>query len=133
MIKHQQKYPLIWSCIYFSKILDRYTYGSIEVFLIWFISFINRYFKIFWKGTIKHAFIKIFNNYCWKIIKIFDNEFFGYTISFFFYQGFLSLTLTIQRIEGRGPAFIPLYHFDPLTNIERFVWNFACEMTITYF
>ena len=38
---------------------------------------------------------------------------------FFFYQGFLSRTLTIHRIagEGRGPSFIPLYHFYPLTNI----------------
>ena len=35
--------------------------------------------------------------------------------------------------EGNGPFFIPLYHFHPLTNIETFVWNFACEMTITYF
>ena len=89
-------------------------------------------FQNFLEGTIKHAFVKIFNNYCWKIIKILHNEFFGYTISFFFYQGFLSLTLTIHRL-GRGPSFIPLYHFHPLTNIERFVWNFACEMTITYF
>ena len=41
---------------------------------------------------------------------------------FFFYQGFLSKTLTIHRTarEGRGPSFIPLYHFQPLTNIQRF-------------
>ena len=32
---------------------------------------------------------------------------------FFFYQGFLSRTLTTHRTagEGRGPSFIPLYHF----------------------
>ena len=50
---------------------------------------------------------------------------------FFFYQGFLSWTLTTQRIagEGRGPSFIPLYHFHPLTNIQTFICNFACEMT----
>ena len=35
--------------------------------------------------------------------------------------------------EGRGPSFIPLYHFHPLTNIEIFICNFACEMTIAYF
>ena len=34
---------------------------------------------------------------------------------------------------GRGPSFILLYHFHPLTNIQTFICNFACEMTITYF
>ena len=54
---------------------------------------------------------------------------------FFFYQGFLSKTLTTHRTarEGRGPSSIPLYHFQPLTNIQTFICNFACEMTITYF
>ena len=47
----------------------------------------------------------------------------------------LILTLTTHRTarEGRGPSFIPLYHFHPLTNIQIFICNFACEMTITYF
>ena len=50
---------------------------------------------------------------------------------FFFYQGFLSHTLTIHRTagEGRGPSFIPFYQSQPLTNIETFICNFACEMT----
>ena len=54
---------------------------------------------------------------------------------FFFYQGFPSRTLATHRTarEGRGPSFIPLYHFHPLTNIQTFICNFACEMTITYF
>ena len=54
---------------------------------------------------------------------------------FFFYQGFLSRTLTTHRTagEGRGPSFIPLYHSHPLTNIQTYICNFACEMTITYF
>ena len=53
----------------------------------------------------------------------------------FFYQGFLSQTLTIHRTagEGRGLSLIPLCHFHPLTNIEIFICNFACEMTIAYF
>ena len=53
----------------------------------------------------------------------------------FFLLGFLSQTLTIHRTagEGRGPSFIPFYHFHPLTNIQTFICNFACEMTITYF
>ena len=55
--------------------------------------------------------------------------------SFFFLSGFSSQTLTIHRTaaKGRGPSFIPLYHFHPLTNIETFICNFACEMTIKYF
>ena len=55
--------------------------------------------------------------------------------AFFFYQGFLSRTLTTHGTagEGRGPFFIPLYHFQPLTNIQTFICYFACEMTITYF
>ena len=54
---------------------------------------------------------------------------------FFFYQGFLSRTLTTCRTagEGRGPSFIPLYLFHLLTNIQTFICNFVCEMTVTYF
>ena len=50
---------------------------------------------------------------------------------FFFYQGFLSRTLTTQWTvgEGRGSYFIPLYHFHLLTNIQTFMCNFAREMT----
>ena len=53
----------------------------------------------------------------------------------FFYQGFLSRTRTIHRTagEGRGPFFIPLYHFHPLMNIQTFICNFACENTIHIF
>ena len=54
--------------------------------------------------------------------------------SFFSINGFLSQTLTNQRTErkGRGPSFIPLCHFHPLMNIEKFICNFAFEMAITY-
>ena len=54
---------------------------------------------------------------------------------FFFYQGFLSQTLTIQTTagEGRKLSFIPLCHFHPLTNIQTFIFDFACEMTMAYF
>ena len=52
-----------------------------------------------------------------------------------FLSGFSSQTLAIHRTagEGRVPSFIPLYHFHPFTNIQTFICNFACEMTITYF
>ena len=52
---------------------------------------------------------------------------------FFFYQGFLTRILATHRTAGggRGPSFIPLFHFHPLTNIQIFICNFACE--ITYF
>ena len=54
---------------------------------------------------------------------------------FFFYQGFLSRTLTTHRTagEGMGPLFIPIYHFHPLMNIQTFMCNFVREITITYF
>ena len=56
-------------------------------------------------------------------------------ILFFFLSGFSSQILKIHRTagEGRRPSFIPLYHFQPLTNIETFICNVACEMTITHF
>ena len=45
-----------------------------------------------------------------------------FTCNFFFCQGFLSQTLTVDRTaaEGRGASFISLYHFHPITNIEIF-------------
>ena len=54
---------------------------------------------------------------------------------FFFYQDYLSRTLKTHRTawQERGPSFIPLYHFHPLTNSQTFICNFACEVTITYF
>ena len=53
----------------------------------------------------------------------------------FFYQGFLSQTLTIHRTAGkeRAPCFILFCHFHPLMNIQTFICNFAREMTTTYF
>ena len=62
-----------------------------------------------------------------------DDEFQIYDVFeiFFFYQGFLSRTLTTHRTagEGRERSFILLYHFHLLTNIQTFICNFACEMT----
>ena len=47
----------------------------------------------------------------------------------FFYQDFLSQTLTIHRTAGekRGPSFIPLYDLHRLMNIQTFICNFACR------
>ena len=47
--------------------------------------------------------------------------------TFFFYEGFLSRTLTPHKIagEGRGPFFIPPYHSHPLANIQTFIYNFC--------
>ena len=66
---------------------------------------------------------------------IFGPRFKILSVLFFFLSGFSSQTLTIHRTagEGRGPSFITLYHFHPLTNIQTFLWNFASEITITYF
>ena len=57
------------------------------------------------------------------------------SIVFFFYQGFphRHWRFTGQQGKGGNHSFILLYHLHPLTNIETFICNFACEMTITYF
>ena len=49
----------------------------------------------------------------------------GFYVNCFFYQGFLSQTLMINRTasEGKGPPFIPLYHLHLLTNIKKFICN----------
>ena len=76
-----------------------------------------------WNSNMNQLFIVFF---CKIFISIFS--------IFFFYQGFLSWTLTTHSTagEGRAPSFIPLYHFRPLTNIQTFICNFVREMTITY-
>ena len=35
--------------------------------------------------------------------------------------------------EGEGPSVISLYYLYQLTNIQAFICNFACKMTVTYF
>ena len=54
----------------------------------------------------------------------------------FFLSGF-SFTETddsqdSRERKGGGTSFISLYHFHLLTNIQAFICNFTCEMTITY-
>ena len=56
-----------------------------------------------------------------------------------FLSGF-SFTDTDDSQDSRGREWTilytiwnTLYHFHPLTNLETFIYNFACEMTITYF
>ena len=39
---------------------------------------------------------------------------------------------TAGKGKGRGPFFIPLYHFHLLTNSQTFICNFPCQMTITF-
>ena len=58
----------------------------------------------------------------------------SYVLIFFSIRVFFTDTDDPQDCRGgEGPSFIPLYHFHPLTNIETFICNFACEMTITHF
>ena len=70
-----------------------------------------------------------------NLVKCMDSMVPYYSLLIFFLSGFPLQTLMIHRTagEGRVPSFIPLYHFHPLTNIEKFICNFACEMFITYF
>ena len=53
---------------------------------------------------------------------------YGYWTHFFLYQSFLIRILTTHRTAGvrMGPSFITHYHFHPITNTEKFIWNFAC-------
>ena len=61
-----------------------------------------------------------------RLLTIDDHSFY-----IFLYQGFLSRTLVTHRKAGEGKeaSFIPMYRFYPLTNIQTFICNFACEMT----
>ena len=47
----------------------------------------------------------------------------------FLSQGFLSRTLMTHRTagEGRGQSFIPLYHFNPPTNIHTFILDLCSQ------
>ena len=57
-------------------------------------------------------------------------------LSFLFFSIRVFFTDTDNSQDSRErdePSFVPLYHFHPLKNIETFICNFACEMTITYF
>ena len=85
---------------------------------------------------------KNFINFCFcDTIKSFLNLFYWmfqvgiFPTAIFFYRDFLSQTLAIHRTagEGRGPSFIPLCHFHLLRNLQTFICNFACEMTIAHF
>ena len=35
--------------------------------------------------------------------------------------------------EGRGPSFIPIYHFHPLRNTQTFIWKFIWNLNIQTF
>ena len=105
--------------------------------VLYFMSAFIIWLGLFWWIFDFHIFNVIFNCIAWLFsiiffIIIFVFVIYLFSLFFFFYQGFLSQTLTIHRTAGevRGPSFIPLYHFHPLTNIETLICNFACEMNI---
>ena len=52
---------------------------------------------------------------------------------FYFIRVFFSRhrRVTGQQEKREDLFFVPFYHFHPLTNIQTFIWNFACEMTMT--
>ena len=53
---------------------------------------------------------------------------------FFFYQGFLSRTLTTHRTAGkrREPSFCSLYHFHPLPNIQTLTLHMRWFLTYIF-
>ena len=71
----------------------------------------------------KTAFKNCSNIYIYIYIYIFSN------------QDFLSRALTTNRIAGerRGPSFIPLFTSTRSRTFKNLFWNFARQMTITYF
>ena len=55
--------------------------------------------------------------------------------SYYFLSGF-SFTDTGDSQDSKGSEgtiFFSLYHFQPLTNIQTSICNFACEITMAYF
>ena len=56
-------------------------------------------------------------------------------VAIIFFVSRFSFTDTDDRAaeEGKGPSFISLYHFHPLTNIQTVICTFAWKMTISYF
>ena len=88
-------------------------------------------------STLKHFLVLIFSIGL-RLFKGFEEDvqdgalWPGLTLCLFFFLSRFSFTDT-DKSKGRGPFFIPLYHFHPLTNIQTFICNFAREMTIAYF
>ena len=84
----------------------------------------NKKFNL-WRIFYESIFLNSFNSSILSFISIcFSDQCFNncfWKNFFFFYQGFLSQTLTIHGVagEGRGPSFIPLYHFHPRSRTLR--------------
>ena len=81
---------------------------------------ISSHSQMFFKIVVLKNFANFIGKHlCWSLV--------------FFYQGFLSRTLTTHRTagEGRGPSYstLPL----PPAHEHSDICNFAREMTITYF
>ena len=62
-------------------------------------------------------------------------KFVSFCFSFFFLSGFFFTDTSDSQDSRRmeGTIFFPLCHFHPLTNIQTFICNFTCEMTLHTF
>ena len=64
----------------------------------------------------------------WRHATLFKKEAPAQVLSSVFWKNF---TDDSQDCRGReGTIFIPLYHFHPLTNIQTFICNLACEIAV---
>ena len=62
------------------------------------------------------------------VVYVAADEFNFFSIRVFFHEYW---RLTGQQGKRGSHLFILLYRFHPLTNIQAFICDFACEMTIT--
>ena len=123
-------YSFFDSCLFHNLVQYHPVFFIIFLFIIsnqgYWITYLNQYVTAdcsvpFLAITILHAFSKTATSL--------------FSFHYFFISRFsFKDTDSSQDCRGRKETiFIPLYPFHPLTNIQKFICNFACEMTTTYF
>ena len=116
-----QTFGICLNCISFQILLIAPNLKKFS-FVIWVEMYVS--FKKIWLSLLLVFIFASFSRLMvWKPISDFCLLQFFFCFVLFFYQGFLSRTLATHSIagEGRGPSFIPLYQFHPLTNIQTFI------------
>ena len=77
---------------------------------------------------------EFFAKFKFKLERLITKNHFSYIYEYiYFFLSGISFADTDNSQTSREREGILLYHFHPLTNMQTFICNFACEMTITYF
>ena len=125
----------VWCEIYFKIEFAKFLHNKICI-IIFYIMKHNENFLVYTDVNITNSYFPVMWQWSTKVLLQIQHfvELSKFLSSFFFHQVFLSWTLKTHRRagEGRGPSFIPFYHFQLLTNIQRLICNFACEIIFTY-